>query len=175
MHDNVLELLFQLPLPLLVVNKTQIIGGSRGLSLLTGHPIGEWPSGGLEQLVVVESLPGLAEQIGRVLHTGTTLPHGLCSIRTRQGQLRCWDLDIAPLGAVGERRTARHHRGSGRDRPSREAEARFELAMAGSPLWVATCDDRLRYVWVHDHPEPAFSQDRILGKTDAEARHGGAR
>jgi len=167
MNDSVLELLFQLPLPLLVVDDVRIVGMSRGLSMLTGHPHGAWEDGNLAQLVVVESLPGLSVQIGKVLQTNETLPYGLCSIRTTQGRLRCWDLDIAPLGIAGERGPLAIV--VVRDVTDlREAEARFELAMAGSPLWVATCDDRLRYVWVHDHPEPAFAQDAILGKTDAE-------
>ncbi len=167
MSATVLDLLFQLPLPLLVADRQSVVGVSRGLSLLTGHPAGEWSQGSLGQLVVVDSLPGLAEQIARVLETGATLPHGLCSVRTAQGRLLCWDLDIAPLGSVDDRGDLAII--VVRDVTDlREAEARFELAMAGSPLWVATCDDRLRYVWVHDHPEPAFAQDRILGRTDAE-------
>ncbi|MEO0602364.1 MAG: PAS domain S-box protein [Myxococcota bacterium] len=167
MNDAVLDLLFELPLPLLIVDETRIVGASRGLSLLTGHSAGEWDDGSLGQLVVIESLPGLAEQIGKVLASEVTLPHGLCSVRTTQGRLRCWDLDISPLGTVGDRGALAII--VVRDVTDlREAEARFELAMAGSPLWVATCDDRLRYVWVHDHPEPAFAQEAILGKTDAE-------
>ncbi|MEN0064740.1 MAG: PAS domain S-box protein [Myxococcota bacterium] len=167
MNSAVLELLYSLPLPLLIVDQERIHGASQGITLLTGHPAGVWTDQALGDLVVAESRHGLAQQIERVLQTKTTLPHGLCSVRTAQGRLRCWDLDISPLGDLGDQGPLAIV--VVRDVTElREAEARFDLAMAGSPLWVATSDDALRYIWVHDHPEPDFSQNRILGKTDSD-------
>ncbi len=49
----------------------------------------------------------------------------------------------------------------------RESDARFRVALTGSPIIVFNHDTELRYTWVYN-PAPGFSPDALLGRTDAE-------
>ena len=49
----------------------------------------------------------------------------------------------------------------------RESEERFRVALMHSPVVVFSQDRELRYTWIHN-PHPGFSDEEVLGKTDAE-------
>jgi two-component system CheB/CheR fusion protein len=46
-------------------------------------------------------------------------------------------------------------------------EARVRVALQAYPIVVSSQDKELRYTWIHD-PNPKFSAERVLGKTDAD-------
>lgn len=47
------------------------------------------------------------------------------------------------------------------------SEQRFRTALAKSPIVVFNQDQNLQYTWIHN-PNPGFSAEGVLGKTDAE-------
>jgi two-component system, chemotaxis family, CheB/CheR fusion protein len=49
----------------------------------------------------------------------------------------------------------------------RESEARLRIALQAFPLVVSNQDRELRYTWIHN-PQPGFSAEQVLGKTDAD-------
>jgi two-component system CheB/CheR fusion protein len=46
-------------------------------------------------------------------------------------------------------------------------EERFRAALKASPVAVYNQDRALRYTWIHS-PDPWFSEEKVLGKTDAD-------
>jgi PAS domain S-box-containing protein len=54
------------------------------------------------------------------------------------------------------------------ERALRESEARFRLAIDGSPIAVFACDTDLRFTWVYNPQPPITDPDRFIGKRDDE-------
>ena len=52
----------------------------------------------------------------------------------------------------------------------RESEERFRIALRNSPIVIFNQDRDLRYTWIYN-PAMGFSQEAVLGKTDAELLH----
>ena len=52
----------------------------------------------------------------------------------------------------------------------RESEERFRIALKNSPIVIFNQDRDLRYTWIYN-PAMGFSQEAMLGKTDAELLH----
>lgn len=50
----------------------------------------------------------------------------------------------------------------------RESEARFRLAIDGSPIAVFTCDRDLRFTWIYNAQPPIIDPALYIGKRDDE-------